>query len=288
MTQPASVGTLSQCSINGTILEYKGAFGLVRHQAILSSDGIRGTHNHPSERTRLGPETSSGPVVFNPGPTDMDVLLPLITGGAKNGSNVFPLAETLISFTSIVDRIAKVMTYNTGYVDQGIFRAAQGELLEVTLQIEALSESVGAAGSFPGGTQPIDAPYVMMDGVLTIAGQTYQFKEFMLTVNNNLKKDRFMNSTVRTDLPFLDRLITCDLRLPYTSDQIGLYNTGITAESLSITFTNGVNNLTIATSAFQIEPVSPDTPGREEMLLPLRGQFRSLAGGAPITFTNVG
>lgn len=111
-----------------------------------------------------------------------------------------------------------------------------------------------------------------------------------ITYRNVLKVDRFMNSTIRTDIPFLDRIVEVDLLLPNTSDQATLLAyPGVTAESFSLVLTQGSDSLTIATSAFQIEPQSPHLPGREESLLPIRGRFRTSSGGTvpEITFTNV-
>lgn len=294
MTQPATVGTLTRCCF-GTVnpptiaFEYK-QFGLKLHQEILSTDGIRGTHNHPSERTRLGKRICSGPIDLQPGPADIDTIMPLVTGSTKNGSNQFPLAETLLPFFAIVDRITNVYTYIGCEVDKCVIHAAEGEPISMQLQVEALDEQEGASGSFPAGASyNLQSPYVWYDGVLSIGGTQYQFKECTITIDNHLGKSRFMNSVTRTDLPFLDRIIECEIRMPSTTDQSALLSyPGVTAESFSLTLTQGSSSLVLSSSAYQIEPQSPDTPGREEVLLPLRGQFRSLGGTLPLTITNVG
>lgn len=286
MTARASVGTLSQAAINSMAVEYRSC-SLAKHQEIISTDGIRGTHNHPSERTRPGKLVCSGNLAINPGPLDLDVILPLVTGSTKV-VNSFALAESLLPFTTVVDRVTKVDTYTSCYIDTCTFKAEEGELLELDLAIEALLESTGASGTF-AGTFNYQQPYMMYDGALTISGTAYQFKSFELAIHNNLKKDRFMNSVTRTDLPFMDRIVEATIMLPYTVDTQALRDTGATAESLSIAFTNGADSLTLATAAFQIEPISPPTPGRNEILIPLRGQFRTSGGGTvgSLTITNV-
>lgn len=307
MTQPASVGTMSRCAIGTanpptTAFEYVN-FGLRLHQEILSSDGIRGTHSHPVERTRLGKLVCGGPITIQPGKADLDVLLPLITGTTKNASNAFLnasglLNETLTPFFVVVDRIAKVYTYAGAtsatagcYCATTTFHVAEGEILTVTMEVEAINEYEGAAGTFPvGAVFNYQAPYVWADGALSIGGTVTQFKEATITYRNVLKVDRFMNSTIRTDIPFLDRIVEADLLIPNTSDQATLLAyPGITAESFSLVLTQGADSLTIASSAFQIEPQSPNLPGREESLLPIRGRFRTATGGTvpEITFTNV-
>lgn len=294
MTQPASVGTMSRCAL-GTAnpptvaFEYRN-FGLKLHQEIITTNGIRGTHNHPAERTALGRITCSGPIDLQPGKADLDTLLPLITGSAKV-VNSFALAESLLSFYSVVDRVSEVSTYAGCYVARAVFHCAEGEPLELRLEIEALTETNGAAGSFPAGAAfNYQAPYVWYNGVLSIGGVATQFKEGTVTVTNRLKTDRYMNSVSRTDLPFLDRVIEGEFRLPNTSDQAALLAyPGVTAEAFSWVFTQGGDSFTMASSAFQIEPQSPDLPGRDESLLPIHGTFRSASGGTvlPMTFTNV-
>lgn len=291
MAQPASVGTLSRCAL-GTAspptvaFEYK-QFGLKLHQELTPTSGIRGTHNHPAERLVAGPAVCSGSIVLQPGPLDFDTILPFVTGTATKAVNVFALTESLIAFNAIVDRVAEVYQYTTTYVDTFVLHCAQGEPVEVTMQCEALTET---STTFPTAAYNYQAPYQWYQGALTIGGTTYQFLECTITIHNNLKKDRFMNSVTRTDLPFMDRIIECEIRMPCTSDQAALLSyPGVTAESFSLVLTQGAYSLTLASSAFQIEPQSPDLSGREEILLPLRGQLREASAGtvAPLTITNV-
>lgn len=308
MTQPASVGVLSRVAI-GTAnpptvaFEYQGEFGLHKQQEIINTDGLRGTHDHPVERTALGKLICSGPVVIQPGPKDLDTLLPLITGTVKNGSNEFInasglLNETLIPFFVVVDRIAQVYTYAGAtssaagcYVDSAELHIGEGEPLSLTLAIEAINEYPAAAGTFPAGAAfNYQSPYTWSECTLTIGGVTYQFKEATIRWNNNLKKDRFMNSAIRTDLPFLDRIVECELLTPNTSDQAALLAyPGITAEAFSLVATQGSDSLTIASSALQIEPISPALHARDESLIPIRGRFHSASGGTvpSVTITNI-
>jgi len=289
MTQPASQPALSKFSINAYVMEYQPPFGLVLKQDLLSTDGIRGVHDHPSERVRLGLRHVGGPIKVQPGKADLDALLPLITGSAKNGSHQFPLAETLSipgagGFSVIIDRVAAVFTYINCKVDTATFEAQSGSILDLTLGLEAFDETV--AGSSPSNPS-VAAPYVFMDGVFTLASTAYQIKQFKLTIDNHLKKDRFMNTTTRADLPFMDRTIRLECQVPYTSDELGIYGTGITAESVSLVFTNGTNVFTISSSGWQIEPMSPQVQSKEEeILLPLQGFLRTVSGSGILTLQN--
>jgi hypothetical protein len=225
------------------------------------------------ERTVAGTYTVSGSISMNPGATVMTDLLQFITGGTPSGSNpvTYPLGETLTSFNVVINRIAQTHTFTTCYIDKMTLRATQGGLVEMTLDIEGLTESIAGSVS---GTPVKDIPYVFQSAVLTIAGTSYQFREVTFTIDNHLKKDRFMNSVSRTDLPTLDRTVSIALSLPYTSDETGLYDTNATSAAVVLTFTDGTNTLTITMAAASFPTEPPVTPGREEILLPYNGVAR--------------
>lgn len=290
MAQAPSVGTLSAFGASLTTpvnakYEYK-SFTLGKHNTVLSTDGIRGTRAHPVERTRAGTYTIGGNITFEPGPTDLDFWLNVITGGTKDGSNNFSPAETLPYFSIGIDRIAQMHTYNGCVIDKATFKASQGSLLELALDIEGKTEVLGAIAGFSALAPTTQAPYVLMDAVLTYGGTTYQFREVELVYDNAVKKDRFMNSISRTDIPALDRIISLTLSLPYTTDTTGLYDQNVTSGNVVITFTNGALNFTITCPAVQFPTEPPETPGRDEILLPLRGIARKTGSTAECTLQN--
>ena len=123
---------------------------------------------------------------------------------------------------------------------------------------------------------------VFTDCTLTIGG-SYQFREFSLIVDNHVKKDRFMNSIGRTDLPALDRMVHVTLSLPYTSDTIALYDTGATGATVVIAMTDGDGTHTITANDVQFPAQPPATPGKDEILLSLTG----LAHGTGATNTEL-
>lgn len=292
-----SVGTLSRFGITDTVvnpnvlpMEYKTCT-LGKHNTVLSTDGIRGTRSHPVERTRAGTYTVGGQISFDPGPADLDAWLPYITGGLKQGDNSFPLLDSLATklpsgFTVIINRIAQTYSYGGCAVDKATFKASQSTVLDLTLDIEGKTETPGDISSFDSATTSLAPPYVLMDAVLTYNGTAYQFREVEITLDNMLKKDRFMNNISRTDLPALDRHIGVALSLPFTTDTLGLYDQNITSANVVITFTNGVYVLTFTLPAVQFPTQPPEMPGREEILLPLRGEARKTGTTLEATITN--
>jgi hypothetical protein len=290
MAQAPSVGTLTSFALDTVNppthkYEYK-SFSVGKRSTVLSTDGIRGTRSHPVERTRTGTYTVSGSIVTEPGPADLDVFLNLICGGLKQGDNTFPLTETLpLGFIGI-DRIAQMHLFTGCAVDKATFKASAGTTLELTMDIEGKSETLGVIPGFSALAATTSPPYVLMDSILTYGGTAYQYREVEIVIDNAVKKDRFMNSISRTDIPALDRNVGVTLSLPYTTDQIPLYDQNATQAAVLITFTNGLFNLIFNMPAVQFPTQPPETPGRDEVLLPLAGVARKTGGTLELLITN--
>lgn len=242
---------------------------LAAHGKIIEPAGIRGSRSRQVERLRAGTITCSGDIHLNPGPTEIDNLLPRITGGTKQGDNSFPLSDTLPYFWVSVDRVTKVFTYNSCKVAKAVFRASEGDALECALSVEALTETVASGGSFPALFAGTAAPYVFMDGALVVAGNTQQVKSVEIVYDNHLNTGRFMNSVTRTDLPEIDREVFLNLVVPYTSDTSALYNPGVAGQSGTFTFTNGSNILTFTFVSLVPPPESPVVTSKDEEFLHL-------------------
>ena len=307
MASPPSVGTLSKYALDtanppAKAYEYL-TFSLGKRSTVLSTDGIRGTRSHPVERTRTGVYTVSGTISMHPGPSDLDTLLPFIMGQNATGSGnqgspfVYTPVDKINSYTGAsffigIDRIAQAHLFSGCQMDRATFRAVQGGFLEMELGIEGLAEQTGTVNSllgagFPGLVPSLQTPYVLMDATLTYNATAYQFRQVEVTVDNALKKDRFMNSISRTDLPALDRIVSVSLSLPYTTDEIPLYDQNATAGNVVITFAIGSQSaLVFQLPAVQFPTQPPETPGREEILLPLNGIARKTGTTVEITITN--
>jgi hypothetical protein len=182
--------------------------------------------------------TVGGQIVLEPSPTELSHLIPRILGGTVSGIT-YSLTETLPTFVVSIDRVAKVYSYTGCKVDKAIFKSGPGQGLELTLDIEALTESIGNAGSFASLTIDAHPPFVFFDGVLTLASNPIQMQEFELTIDNMLKKDRFVNSQTRTDLPEIDRVVTLRCVVPYTSDTLSLYDGGAAGVTADLKFSVG-------------------------------------------------
>ncbi len=309
MPQPPSIGTLSKFAAGLTnpptsAFEYVGTFGLGLHNTVIDTAGIRGTRQHPVERTRPNLQTVSGPITMNPGPGDLNFWLTPIMGQAATGAGTsgspysWTPADKINTYGSLfigIDRLAQQHLYSGCQVNQAVFRATQGAFLELEMDIQGLTESVGASvlgAGFAALIPSLQTPYVLSDASLTYGGTTFQFRHVEVVISNGLKLDRFMNSVTRTDLPALDLAVSVSLDLPYTSDELSLYNQNATAGNVVLTFTNSTGDsgsqsqLQFQLPATQFPTEPPITPGRDEILLPLRGRAMRTGTTPPLTVTN--
>lgn len=246
---------------------------MAKRGVIVERDGLRGTRAHVSEDTRTGPYSVAGQVVLEPTPEDLAVLFPFILGADASGTT-FALAETLPSFTLVVDRVAKVFTYAGCKVARATFSGSSGSLLRLVLDIVAQSESVGNAGTFPSLTASITQPYIFHDLVMTLQSAAKKLASFELTIDNGLITDRFLNSTTIVSLPEGDRVITLGVVVPYSTGTGTTGNTDLYAQALagaagSLVFTNAGYSTTFNFGTLQVPDNSPTAAGRGEIPLNL-------------------
>ena len=262
---------------------------LGKQGSILDTSGMRGTRQYHRSRTRTGTYTVSGQITMVCSPIMLDYFLPMILGG-NEATDVFDLAETLQSIYFMEDNGAKVTTWSNIYVNRATFLAQQGQFLLLTLDVEASTESVGTAGTYPVLTQPTDSPYVMSDGVLTLAGSARDFSQAQLVIDNQLTVDRWMNSLSRAAFPSSGCMVTLGTNHPWTSDETDLYNQALAGAVGSLVFTNAdvaATSLTIEFGYLQAPPKHVEVPARGEITLPLQMTARQFSTTPAVRFTNV-
>lgn len=250
---------------------------LAANEVVLDRAGLRGTREHPVEVLRLGTRRPGGQLIMQPTAVEWSNLLPWILGTDASGTT-YALAETCQARYLTIDRSdgtdGKVFTYDGVKVNRATIRASQGELLTCTLDLEALDETVGNAGTFPAITlDTTTTPFVFSDCAITVGGTTYTSRDFELTIDNKLDVDRFHNSNVRTALIAQDREIMVGLNPGY-GDAEALYGTGSVAGAAVVaTFTNGAVSLvfSLVKVVFPREK-GPNAAGKSEIMLPLRGK----------------
>lgn len=283
--QAASIGAISHLGMAapGTAIpSYTENYefvseNLAKHLTILDTAGIRGTRSHPAERTRDGTYAVGGTINMHASPTMLgngsviqSILSRIMGGGAPSGTT-WSLGEAIPFFDVLVDRVNNRFTYGNCKVNRATFRARASGILELALDIVGESET-NVSTAFPALTAPTDAPYIWQDAVVTFNSVgTRVVTEFELVIDNHVTA-RFSNSQTATDVYSTDRIVTCNLTVPWTSDYNDMYgvNTG-GATAASLVFTNGSHVLTFTIGMLQIPDNSPVVSSKGEIFLKAQG-----------------
>jgi hypothetical protein len=252
---------------------------------VIRNEGLRGTRLHPIERQRQGRRTPGGTIKMQPTYAELGTILTRTIGAASGA--VYSLSDTVpVAFQVIGDYVAKVITYIGCRTDKVVFHGGPGQPMEMDWSIEALDESVGNAGTFGSLTISGTPPYVFEDAVLTIASSTYQVHDFEISVDWHLKKDRWVNSLTRTDLPSMDLTVGVKFTLPWTSDTVALRTGGVSGVTgdLTLTYLGTSTDFNFGGLIFPPKK-TPVLAGRDELTLVLSGQAYSVAAATPMSIT---
>ena len=270
---------------------------LTTKQEVRRNEGIRGTRLHPKERVRRGRTTPGGTIRMEPTYAELVNMLPRIVAAASAqvGYDTYTVSDTVpVAFDVQIDRVAKVFSYTGCRTNRCTFRAQSGGILEVDWDIEALTETIGNAGTFPSLTISGTPPFIFEDSTLTIGGSAYPVQEFECVIDWHLKVDRFMNSTTRAYLPSMDFSCMCKFVVPYC-DTTALYDDGgdVLGQAADINFTYsgagggaaGVNlKLAFANLIFPAEK-SPSVQSKDEVTMLLQGEARRSSTTSPLIVT---
>lgn len=293
----ASMGHQSKMAVDSALpfdtssipIEFRSE-SLAKTGVILESDGIRGTRSHAGERVRTGPYTCAGTTTHFVSPLLLDNFLPSILGAAEVViSDTFGLAETLTPCYLMFDRIGKLFTYAGCVANRATIRGSAGQPLEISIDWEALTETVAVAGGFPVLTQPTEQFYVMSDCVFTMQASARSMSEFEIVIDNALVTDRFQNATTRAEIPAGDRIVTARFTTPYTSSETDLYNQALAGAAVTIVATNAdtvTKVLTISLPKFQVPDRSPTVQSKGEIVLQVEGVARKTGSTNEISIIN--
>lgn len=275
---------LTDFDVNSTALECISE-NVAMRQTHYDSPGLRGTRSQRKERTRITQEACGGSIVMNPTRAELNFLFPLIMGNTTKSTNNWLLGETVPLFNTIFDRVQKRFAYGNCKVAKATFKGSQGGPIELTLDIEATLEITGTT---TWATLAIPAAatadiYIMADTTFALGADASatEVAEWTITIDNALKSDRFMNRVTRKVIPAQDRIITLEMTVPYTGDEVDLYDQAIAGNTATLTLTDPSANTTVFTFAnVKATAQSPVIGGRGDeimLTLPMRAYSTSAA-----------
>lgn len=253
---------------------------------VIHTNGIRGTRSAHSARSRLGPYTVEGSILFNPDPMMLDNWLPRILGEPEAG-DVFAVAETLPAFGVLIDRVTQTFEYKDCYVNRAVFQGRSnqfgGEPSPLVMNLDIVGKSRVTGTAVPQAYIPVstttpgqksNSPYIFEDGVLTMQAATRQIIDFTLLIDNNLLV-RFTNSLTATTICPQSRTVAFRCTMPYSSDTpvTNMLDQSPFAAA-TLVFTNGTVSTSISLAQLQVETVDPVVRGKQEIVLEIAGIAR--------------
>lgn len=265
---------------------------LGKKSTIMDTNSIMGTRSHNVERTRAGLDDVSGQIVLYPSPESLDYWIPHILGAAEGASDVFSLAETLITFYILADNVDDVYLFSDCYINTATFRGTTGSnFVELTLDIIAKTRTNGqswpaalTSAGIPTGSN--SRPYVFTDGVLTLQSGAREFTDFELILDNALNVD-FRNSTTATDIDPGDRVVTLNANVPAISDNSALVDQANDGAAGTLVFTNGSFSTTFTFGALQSPQNDPAISGKGPIPYNLSMVARKTGSTDELEITNV-
>jgi hypothetical protein len=255
---------------------------------------IVGTRSQYQTQLSKEPFTPMGMLGMQPGPLDLDLLLPRILGEAES-TDVFALAETLPIFDMLIHRDNGVFHYKNNRVNQALFQGRsdagedEGNIVSLGMHIIGMDEVDTTAwpGSIPAvPVSARNAPYIFSQGVLTIGGTEYPIDEFKLSINNQLQV-RHRNSLKPTCVFSAGREINLELRSPFTEAAYDMmWSLYSTSASATLVFTNGNMDTTFTFPALRSMIDTPSVRGKGEIPLSIKLQAFRTASDLELQITN--
>ena len=256
------------------------------NENLFNASGARGTRGKQSERVVQGTRAPGFDVTLQPNSVELDTILPWIFGGSESVDS-FPLAETLPTFSWIVDMGGTARWYwETCTVNKAVFSATQGGPLELQLSVEALTHSTDST-AFGASTVSVVPPYMFYESssALVVNSQTLGHYSCKLTVDNALDTGKHLNSQTRHSTPTRDRMVTWEFEGPYStiSALFGLAATGV---PVTATFTKSGRSVAFSSLKVCFPREFPQVQPPEEYHLSIVGEAHRSGTTQELTTTN--
>lgn len=261
---------------------------LIAKRETIRPEGMHGSRSKFATRSAPGLTRVGGSISIRPTPVELDAILPRILGAAES-TDSFALAETLPSFSVLVDRDTdEHYQYDGCKIGKGAFSSSEGQPL--VLATDILGKTVDLTETtFPTVAPDTGVYYTMSQGVLTLAGTTHYMNSCEIVIDNLLEA-YFDNSITAHDIDATDRLITlsCDVDLTSASkNQKDSEDGSVASIAGSIVFTNGNQSLTFTFPALvPVDSSDPSVGGKGRIMNPFTYEAYKTPSAAELTITN--
>lgn len=203
---------------------------------LIGGRAITGSRSGYAARMRQGQYSVQGRLATYTSAADLEHWLPRICGASETGTGTFELGDSISGtdeeFGVLIDRVGGIFQYDDCKVDSCFWRGKAGpgdsepELIEQVLNIVSKDETLGTSWPSPAPTLSVSdnrSPYIMADGTLTIDDTTYEFKQFVLLIDNRIQP-RWVNSLNPSVLCAGDRIVMLRVTFPFTASDDAVFS----------------------------------------------------------------
>lgn len=238
------------------------------NQKLDDLSGTRGTLEMPDARVREVERYVDGEIEFQPGPGELNVLLPLITGDTRvDDTTAMKLVYPLPYFYATVDRDVNVFTYDNCKANVVTITANVGGAMKVKMSVLGFDETKANAGTFPALSPLEEAPYILSDLAMLVNGSSIPITTMTLTMDHGLERQHF-NSVIPTRISQTKFDVRWDLDIP-AGEGMALYGASAAAAvAVQATFTNGTRSIRFRSETVRAPketPVINQVPGEIPM-----------------------
>jgi hypothetical protein len=256
-------------------------------------DLITGTREEISERARYGPNVYGGWLLLALTPGHMATVYPWLLGADAVGTT-YALAETLQTFSVLIDKVTGRHEFHDGVINRAIVHGVQhgpgGRPNWITVALQMLFQGYtgpASADAYPSLSLPVTGQYVPMtfeDGALTLAALARETKEFTLDINNYVVQRYVNNLNPTTSCPH-HRTVKLKTVHPYDDDTDDLYGQALAGAAGSLVVTNGSVSITHTFGTLQVPDDTPEVPGKVEIDLELNMDARRVGSTPSLSVT---
>lgn len=182
-----------------------------------ASSGQRQRH---ISRARKTSESVQGNLTGRPHLAGLDLWIPRIIGGTKDGSNIIEPTVAIPKFGLMTHSVGAVEVYNDLQVASAVFSAQAQQTLQMSLELFGQNYLTGQ--SLPGTLPTIETGEIYNEILFGVAELEFQgdktcFDNFQLSINNQISQ-RFYNSLTAKCTPADERIVQVSFGTPWNAD----------------------------------------------------------------------
>lgn len=240
-----------------------------------------GTLSSLEPQARLNRRIVAPRYEHHPTAAEWRTLLPWLLDGTESGSGTsgtpyaYPLANALSKRYVGYDDTQLYWNLKECGVDSWTVSASQGDPA-LKLSADLIGVDWDNVGTFPGGlSNPTDAPFIFTDSsaAVLVNGVSRKVASLSITVNKDVARDRFFNSTTIACAVSQNRKVSISLQFPWGlhSDLFALGSA--TSVAVLVTFTFGAKVLVFSMPHVRHQPEAP----RADVPSEIMGSWTGLA-----------